>query len=83
MKRIRIWLSNFTLIQQFVTIVFFTLAVLFFFISAYLNRNIDVFVNSQMYVYIHRSQAEYLETRSTLNESNVIHFVYNTCSRTL
>lgn len=81
MKRIRIWLSNFTLIQQFVSIVFFTLAVLFFFISAYLNRNIDVFVNSQMYVYIHRSQEEYLETRSTLNESNVIHFVYNTYSK--
>lgn len=80
MKRLRIWLSNFTLIQQFVTIVLFTVAALFFFIFSYLNKNIDVFVNSQMYVYIHRSQEEYLETRSTLNESNVIHFVYNTNS---
>ena len=81
MKRLRIWLSNFTLIQQFVTIVFFTVAALVFFIFAYLNRNIDVFVNSQMYVYIHRSQQEYLETRNTLNESNVVHFVYNTVSQ--
>ena len=80
MKRIRIWLSNFTLIQQFLTIVFFTVAVLVFFIFTFLNRNIDSFVNSQMYVYIHRSQAEYLETRN-FSESNVIHFVYNTNSK--
>ncbi|MBO7676417.1 MAG: HAMP domain-containing histidine kinase [Erysipelotrichaceae bacterium] len=77
MKRIRIWLSNFTLIQQFLAIVFFTGAVLLFFIFAYLNRNIDSFVNSQMYIFIHRAQAEYLETRTNLDESNVIHFVYS------
>lgn len=77
MKRIRIWLSNFTLIQQFLTIVFFTGAVLLFFIFTYLNRNIDSFVNSQMYVYIHRAQNEYLETRTNQDDSNVIHFVYS------
>ena len=77
MKRIRIWLSNFTLIQQFLAIVLFTGAVLLFFIFTYLNRNIDTFVNSQMYVYIHRSQNEYLETRIYQNDSNVIQFVYN------
>ena len=80
MKRIRIWLSNFTLIQQFLAIVFFTGAVLLFFIFTYLNRNIDSFVNSQMYVFIHRSQSEYLETRTNLDDSNVIHFVYSTKS---
>lgn len=77
MKRFRIWISNFNLIQQFLTIVFLTISILVFFISTYLNRNIDMFVNSQMYVYIHRSQNEYLETRNNFNESNVIHFVYN------
>jgi two-component system sensor histidine kinase CssS len=80
MKRLRIWLSNFTLIQQFLTIVFFTGAILLFFIFAYLNRNIDSFVNNQMYAFIHRSQNEYLETRSISSESNVLHFVYNTDS---
>ena len=80
MKRLRIWLSNFTLIQQFLTIVFFTGAFLLFFIFAYLNRNIDSFVNNQMYVFIHRSQNEYLETRTISPESNVLHFVYNTYS---
>ncbi len=80
MKRIRIWLSNFTLVQQFLTIVFITFTVLLFFIFTYLNRNIDTFTDTQMYVYIHRSQNEYLETRANLNESNVIHFVYNRVS---
>ena len=80
MKRIRIWLSSFTLIQQFLTIVLITISVLVFFIFSYLNTNIDRFVNAQMYNYIHRSQDEYLETRSNLNESNVVHFVYNNVS---
>ena len=77
MKRIRIWISNFTLVQQFLSVVFFSVAVLLFFIFTYLNRNIDTFVNNQMYMYIHRSQEEYLETRVNLNDSNVVHFVYN------
>ena len=81
MKRFRIWLSNFTLIQQFLTIVFITFTVLIFFIFTYLNRNIDTFTDTQMYLYIHRSQNEYLETRANLNESNVIHFVYNQVSK--
>ena len=77
MKRIRIWLSNFTLIQQFLAIVFFTGAVLLFFIFTYLNRNIDSFVNLQMYEFIHRAQNEYLETRTNHDDSNVIHYVYS------
>ena len=77
MKRFRIWISNFTLIQQFLTIVFLTVALLVLFIFTYLNRNIDIFVNSQMYTYLHRSQEEYIETRTNLDESNAVHFVYN------
>ena len=77
MKRIKIWLSNFTLIQQFLTIVIFTVAFLLFFMFSYLNRNIDSFVNSQMYVFMHRAQREYLETRTIDNESNVLLFVYS------
>ncbi len=80
MKRLRIWLSNFTLVQQFLTIVFITFTVLIFFIFTYLSQNIDTFTDTQMYIYIHRSQNEYLETRANLNESNVIHFVYNQVS---
>ena len=81
MKRLRIWISNFTLIQQFLTIVLITMSVLLFFVFVFLNRNIDTFVNDQMYVFIHRSQNEYLETRLLTSESNVMHFVYNVDSR--
>ena len=81
MKRIRIWLSSFTLIQQFLTIVLITISVFVFFIFTYLNTNIDTFVNTQMYNYIHRYQEEYLENRNNLNESNVVHFVYNSASK--
>ena len=77
MKRIKIWLSNFTLIPLFLTIVIFTVAFLLFFMFSYLNRNIDSFVNSQMYVFMHRAQREYLETRTIDNESNVLLFVYS------
>ena len=80
MKRFRLWISNFTLVQQFLTIVFITVTILIFFIFAFLNRNIDSFVNTQMYIYIHRSQNEYLETRNTHSESNVVHFIYNVSS---
>ena len=80
MKRFRLWISNFTLVQQFLTIVFITVTFLTFFIFAFLNRNIDLFVNTQMYIYIHRSQNEYLETRNTHSESNVVHFIYNVSS---
>ena len=81
MKRFRIWISSFTLVQQFLTIVFITFTVLIFFIFAFLNKNVDSFTNTQMYVYIHRSQNEYLETRVNYKESNVVHFVYSTTSK--
>ena len=82
MKRIRIWLSNFTLIQQFLTIVFFTVIFLAVFVFAFLNRNIDTFVNNQMFQYIHREQEEFLDNRKINNDtSNVVNFVYNVKSK--
>lgn len=78
MKRLKIWLTNFTLLQQFLTIVFLTVAFLAFFILAFLNKNIDSFVNDQMHQYIHRTQTEFLLNRQINNEeSNVVNFVYN------
>ena len=79
MKRLRIWLSNFSLIQQFLSIVFLTTSILVFFVLTYLNKNIDTFVNSQMYVYIHRSQNEYIDTRVD-DDNNIVHFVYSASS---
>lgn len=82
MKRIRIWLTNFTLIQQFLAIVFLTVAFLAFFIFAFLNKNIDSFVNNQMFQYIHREQQEFIQNRFINNENNsVINFVYSVPSK--
>lgn len=82
MKRIRIWLTNFTLIQQFLAIVFLTVAFLAFFIFAFLNKNIDSFVNNQMFQYIHREQQEFIQSRTINNEnSSVINFVYSVPSK--
>ena len=77
MKRIRIWLRSFTLLQQFLAIVFMTFAILIFFVFAFLNRNIDQFINAQMYTYLHRAQNTYITTNDVGNESSIINFVYN------
>ena len=82
MKRLKIWLSSFTLIQQFLAVVFFTVIFLMFFVFAFLNKNIDTFVNDQMFQYIHDSQNEFLQNRIINNESsNIMNFVYNASSK--
>lgn len=84
MKRIRIWLSNFTLLQQFLTIGFLTIATLIFFIFTSLTNNIDTFVNAQMHSYIHRAQDDYLlssnSKKDEYTDTNVVHFVYSDLS---
>ena len=78
MKRLKIWLTSFTLIQQFLTIMFLTVAFLLFFVFTYLNKNIDTFVNNQMFQYIHREQSEYIANHKISDaNSNILHFVYN------
>ena len=81
MKRIRIWLSNFSLIQQFLAIVFLNIILLLFFIFALLNKNIDTFVNNQMFSYIHTQQREFLQSRQFSEDSNVINFIYNVSNK--
>lgn len=77
MKRFKLWLRNFNLVQQFLMIILISITTMGFFISTFLNRNIDTFVDNTMYIYIHRSQNEYLETRQLPSGSNVAHFIYN------
>lgn len=81
MKRIRIWLSNFSLMQQFLAIVFLNCALLIFFIFSLLNKNIDTFVNNQMFSYIHSQQREFLISREFAEDSNVVNFIYNTSNQ--
>lgn len=81
MKRLNIWLRSFTLVQQFLAIVFMTIVGLAFFVFAFLNKNIDTFVNDQMFANIHTGQNEFLQNRVINNEtSNIMNFVYNSVS---
>jgi len=80
MKRIRIWLSNFTLLQQFLSVGFLTVAVLAFFIFSFLNNSINAYVNVQMHTYLHREQDTFLQVKNYLgdyNNTNVIHLMYS------
>ncbi len=77
MKRLKIWLSNFTLLQQFLGIVLLNLAILVFFVVTFLNTNIDKFVNNQMFAYIHNIQVEFLNTRKIDNDTNTISYIYS------
>lgn len=79
MKRLKIWLNGFTLMQQYFVVSF--LAILFFllFIFQYLNININNFTNQQMFNYLHKSQNAFLEA-SNANfdyvDNNCSHYIY-------
>ena len=63
MKRIRIWLNSFTLMQQFVSIALVTTAFIVLFFLSFYSRNINSFVDTQMFAYLHRSQRAFLVYR--------------------
>ncbi len=80
MKRIRIWLNSFTLMQQFVSIALVTTAFIVLFFLSFYSRNINSFVDTQMFAYLHRSQRAFLvyrENYETYSDGNVQHFVYS------
>lgn len=83
MKRLRIWKNSLTLLQQFLSILFFVVIIFGIFFFTLLPRNIDNFVNQQMYTHIHRAQEEYLQGtiydtyHSVIRDDNVYHYVYS------
>ena len=87
MKRLRIWKNSLTLLQQFFSILFFVVIIFGIFFFTLLPRNIDAFVNQQMYSHIHRAQEDYL--RGSVYEGNelyqnnddVYHYVYSKTSQ--
>ena len=80
MKRLRIWLNGFSLMQQYLVVSFLAIVVFALFIFQFLNTNIDNFTNAQMFSYLHRSQTSYLNARS-INvdyvDTNAYHYLYN------
>jgi len=80
MKRLKIWLSSFNLIQQFISVIFLTIFVVSFFFYTYLRNNIATFANEQMYSYLHRSQDNFITAQrmgSKYDDPNVSHYVYS------
>ena len=62
MKRIKIWLNSFNLVQQYICITFLAILIFALFVFKFLNNNINNFTNQQMYSYLHRSQGQYIES---------------------
>lgn len=80
MKRIKIWLNSFSLMQQYFLVSM--LAVLFFvvFIFQFLSANVNNFTNAQMYSYLHRSQTSYINATYlgiNYDDVNAYHVIYN------
>ena len=80
MKRIKIWLNSFSLVQQFIAVGFLTVFIFITFFFTFLNNNINNFVTAQMKSYLHRYEEHYLASENMVNfysDSNVESFVYS------
>ncbi len=80
MKRLRIWLSGLSLVQQFISVGFFVILFFVLFSFTLLSRNVDNFVNRQMFVYLESSQNEYFmysDTYPDTVDNNVSHYIYD------
>ena len=58
MKRMRMWLSELTLIQQLLTIIFLFVTIFAGFVFVFLTPAIDRFSETEMFRILHNSQAE-------------------------
>ena len=80
MKRIKIWIKSFSLIQQFVAVTFFTIFVFIFFFYTFLQNNINNFINNQMISYLHRYEDHYVSSENynySYSDVNVKSYVYS------
>lgn len=78
MKRLKIWLNGFTLMQQYFVVSLLAILVFLFFIFQFLTINVDNFTNQQMFSYLHRSQNNYLNAyNASLDyvDNNCFHYV--------
>lgn len=79
MKKIRIWVNSFNLMQQFLLVAFLTISASIYFYIGFFNSSVDQFVDTQMYSYLHRYQsamAAYGNSALVL-DGNVDSFIYN------
>lgn len=93
MKRIWLWLREFTLTQQLLAIVFLVVTIFAAFLFSFLSPAINSFTTSEMYRMIHSSQTSlvyYLNTMpkeipdySVTDDSGIVHAIYDPDSGTL
>lgn len=84
MKRIKIWLNDLTLFQQFFALCFLVLAnfLIIFFMS--FRQQLDNFINKQIYIYIHQAQTNFetsLFNQVKLYDYNVVHILYDASNK--
>ena len=82
MKRLRIWLKNLSLLQQFFTIAFLVAVAFLMLFLTIVPNNIDNFVDAQMHTLIHTAQDEVIANKFMIDEDskdegNVRHFIYS------
>lgn len=85
MKKIRIWLNSFNLVQQFIGVAFLVVTFFILFYSSIIDIEIDKFVDTQMYSTIKESQSEYVDYISkgiAIQNKNTNHYIYNNVYRT-
>ena len=81
MKRIRIWLNGFSLIQQLIGVGLLTVLIFGVFFMTFFNRNIDGFVEAQMLSYLSRYESHYISSNSVsgflYKDTNVSSYIYS------
>lgn len=81
MKRIRIWLNGFSLIQQLIGVGLLTILTFGVFFMTFFNRNIDGFVEAQMLSYLSRYESHYISSNSAsgflYKDTNVSSYIYS------
>ena len=80
MKRIKIWLKSFSLIQQFIAVTILTIFIFIIFSYSFLQNNINNFINNQMISYLHRYEEHYVSSENynfNYSDTNVNSYVFS------
>ncbi len=83
MKRIHLWIRELSLSQQLLTLVFFVIAVFSVFFFMFLSRNVNRFVENELFKVLHSSQnniINYIDDTSVAKESsdnNIVHILFH------
>ena len=80
MKKIKIWLQSFSLLEQFLAVTLATIFLFAVFFYSFLNNNITDFINNQMISYLHRYEDHYLSSENyniSYSDANINSYVYS------